>query len=137
MDKQHDFWREAQGLNPREFCFRCMNRLPAPDANCPHCGWDNHNRQNGEGELPFANLAHKCIIGKALGRGGFGITYVGLNIGLEKRVAIKEYFPAEISRRADDGAHIVASRPEYEELYARGHKQANPGRAFQPDAVDR
>ena len=101
-----------------------VNRLPAPDANCPHCGWDNHNRQNGEGELPFANLAHKCIIGKALGRGGFGITYVGLNIGLEKRVAIKEYFPAEISRRADDGAHIVASRPEYEELYARGRAKA-------------
>ena len=116
--------REAQALNPREFCFRCMNRLPAPDEVCPRCGWNNQDRRNGEGELPFASLAHKYIIGKALGRGGFGITYVGLNIALGTRVAIKEYFPAEISRRADNGADIVASAPEYEELYNRGKQKA-------------
>ncbi|MBQ8074062.1 MAG: serine/threonine protein kinase [Clostridia bacterium] len=93
-------------LNPREFCFGCMNRLPELDGKCPHCGRDNHVRKNADDQLPFALLAQKYVIGRSLGRGGFGITYIGLNDRLEMRVAIKEYFPEGLSRRAKDGIHV-------------------------------
>ena len=39
------------------------------------------------------------IIKKVLGRGGFGITYLALDITLEKEVAIKEFFPEIYCRR--------------------------------------
>lgn len=100
-------------LNPREYCFWCMTRLPSPDAKCPACGQDNHTRRNGDDQLPFSQLAGKYIVGHALGRGGFGITYVGLNNQLGKRVAIKEYYPEGLAVRADDHIHIAPAQPEY------------------------
>ena len=76
-----------------------MNKLPAPDAVCKACGRDNRTRKNNEGELPFALLAGKYLIGHALGRGGFGITYVGMNVmlgsGLQSRNISRRTFPPE------------------------------------------
>ncbi len=41
-------------------------------------------------------------IGRALGQGGFGITYEALDTNLEKTVAIKEYLPREFAVREGD-----------------------------------
>ena len=37
-----------------------------------------------------------------LGQGGFGITYKGIDIFLERPVAIKEFFPQDIAARMPD-----------------------------------
>ncbi len=111
-------------LDPRSYCFDCMKPLPSPDGICPACGKNNSVRRNSNGELPPANLANKFFIGRALGRGGFGITYVGMHCNLGTRVAVKEYFPADISRRAADGIRIEASSPEYTEMFEQGKRKA-------------
>ena len=109
---------------PEEYCFWCMSKLPSPNGVCKVCGKNNEHRENGAGELPFALLAGKYLVGHALGRGGFGITYIGMNIMLEKRVAIKEYFPEEIARRSADRIHVEANAPEVAEQYENGKRQA-------------
>src|SRR5262249_14552076 len=38
-------------------------------------------------------------LGKVLGQGGFGITYLGSDVRLRRPVAIKEFFPEGCSRR--------------------------------------
>ena len=41
----------------------------------------------------------KYVVGRVLGQGGFGITYIGWDLALERKVAIKEYYPSgQVSR---------------------------------------
>lgn len=44
-------------------------------------------------KLPEGLLLNKTYsVGACLGEGGFGITYLGFDVNLEKKVAIKEFF---------------------------------------------
>ena len=67
---------------------------------CPHCGFDPRSVEGIEYALPMGTiLAGKYLVGRVLGQGGFGITYVGWDIALERKVAIKEYYPSgQVSR---------------------------------------
>jgi serine/threonine protein kinase len=48
----------------------------------------------------------RYYIGRALGQGGFGITYLGWDNVLSARVAIKEYFPLSLVTRGADGQSV-------------------------------
>lgn len=63
-----------------------------------------HNQFLPEGTLLF-NATYR--IEKVLGHGGFGITYLATNIHLNKKVAIKEFFPSTFCSRDDSSSRIV------------------------------
>ena len=73
------------------------------------------------GELrPGTTLMNKYVIGRKLGRrGGFGITYLGADTNLQRRVAIKEHLPRDLADRRRDGRTVVALR-HAEDLFRRG-----------------
>lgn len=74
-------------------CFGCMNH--AQTFPCKHCGYDPSLDLPEQFQLrPGVILNGKYVVGKVLGQGGFGITYIGWNLALDSKVAIKEYFPA-------------------------------------------
>jgi len=79
-------------------CLGCME--PFQGCPCPKCGFDPKNVKGAEYALPLETiLAGKYLVGRVLGQGGFGITYIGWDIALERKVAIKEYFPTgQVSR---------------------------------------
>lgn len=59
--------------------------------------------------LPFGTmLFHNTFrIEKVLGNGGFGITYLAHDISLDRKVAIKEFFPKDYCDRNSDTSHIT------------------------------
>ena len=58
--------------------------------------------------LPDSTLqGGKYKIVKILGQGGFGITYLAIQTGLERRVAIKEFFMKECCERNADTHHVT------------------------------
>ena len=79
-------------------CLGCMEDFQ--DYPCPNCGFTPGEEQGYEYMLPLQTiLAGKYLVGRVLGQGGFGITYIGWDIALERKVAIKEYYPSgQVSR---------------------------------------
>ena len=78
-------------------CYGCME--PLEGSVCPRCGWhagsDNQPHQLGVGTL----LRDQYVIGRALGQGGFGITYLGWDRYLDMKVAVKEFYPSALVAR--------------------------------------
>lgn len=63
-------------------------------GNCPRCGYDlNHMKAESHQLQPFSILAGKYLVGKVIGEGGFGISYIGIDLNLEITVAVKEFYP--------------------------------------------
>lgn len=79
-------------------CFGCMEEIHGYP--CPVCGFDPAQAAAPNYVLPYgAILNGRYIVGKMLGRGGFGITYIGFDLMLQRKVAVKEYFPSgQVSR---------------------------------------
>lgn len=103
-----------------EFCPRCMQ--PVNGDKCPHCGSDVHVKATNA-QLPVGTILETGIsryqIGVALGQGGFGITYIAMDLRSHQRVAVKEYFPNLCAQRGDD--HIsVFPKPNRESMFMGG-----------------
>ena len=83
------------------FCYSCMQQLPDNVGDvCPHCMEKLDIEYDSDMCLkPGSILQGKFIVGKLLGSGGFGNTYIGWNDLLKCKVAIKEYFPKQLSSR--------------------------------------
>jgi len=57
---------------------------------------------------PGATLRHNSYrIESVLGQGGFGITYLATDISLDKKVAIKEFFPKDYCGRESATSHVT------------------------------
>lgn len=79
---------------PVQYCMKCMSRRAAGTAACPRCRTPYDQPGTNPNSLkPGHILKGKYLVGEVLGQGGFGITYIGLDLVLEQKVAIKEYFP--------------------------------------------
>lgn len=103
-------------MNINNICLNCM-REKSSNGTCPYCSNSNNIKAPSHHIKPGSILNGKYLIGKALGEGGFGITYFGLDLNLNYKVAIKEYYPHEFAKRADANTNqvrkIVTARGDY------------------------
>ncbi len=83
------------------YCKGCF-RDKAGELQCPHCGFSEGDGPESPLHLkPGIILNNKYLIGRALGQGGFGITYLAWDINLNIKLAIKEYFPQDLATRSE------------------------------------
>ena len=105
-------------------CYGCMK--PKTEGTvCENCGYSSDSA-NALHQLPVGTvLQDQYVIGKVLGQGGFGITYLGWDQYLDIPVAIKEYYPSGMVMRestislnvadcgADDGTRFRNNRERF------------------------
>lgn len=79
-----------------QICPYCMYIL-SEETCCPGCGKKPEAYRPSSHHFPPGTRLHdRYLLGRVLGEGGFGITYLGLDTELERRVAVKEYFPTRL-----------------------------------------
>lgn len=87
-------------VDPNRLCMGCMELLENTSVPCPKCGFSLKDYQQPEnGMPPYEILNGKYLVGKVIGIGGFGITYIGWDFYQSKKVCIKEYFPKGVAKR--------------------------------------
>ena len=79
-------------------CIVCGQPMEKNSA-CDCCGYRD-GQANAPHQLPVGTLLKgQYRIGRVLGQGGFGITYLGWDTYLNVPVAIKEYYPSGLVMR--------------------------------------
>lgn len=92
-------------MDYNHLCLGCFREKNAEQKICPYCSFNEeaYNKKAVEKMcLPAGTvLQGKYLIGKTLGAGGFGITYLAFQLNLDRMVAIKEFFPSNIAVRSE------------------------------------
>lgn len=106
-------------IEGRKICENCF--AETTETVCSACGYDPENGVNDPTLLaPGTVLLERYIIGSVIGKGGFGITYLALDTASEKKVAIKEYFPYTMARRAVGNTTVTVSSEENTKAFELG-----------------
>ena len=102
-------------------CMGCMREYDDQFDICPYCGYDFHAKAKQSYHIPPGSvLQGRYIVGKVLGFGGFGVTYVGKDYLMDRKVAIKEYLPSEFATRMPTQQKITVYSGDKEEQFKEG-----------------
>lgn len=89
---------------------------------CTVCGFSNAVKRDIRALPVGIRLNKRYIVGRVLGIGGFGITYVVFDTETNERLAVKEYFPAEWAMRTPPDTQIVPNSQAKDSLYQHGQE---------------
>lgn len=108
-----------------KLCYHCMSQLSNDKGStCPVCGKSlDLEEQKPRFLKPGTVLGGKFIVWYHLGSGGFGNTYIGWDQVLQRKVAIKEFYPEQYCGRGQDGLTIVVTDENLIPRYQRGLQQ--------------
>lgn len=105
-------------IDIEHLCPGCMHQRKYLSQSCPNCGYPNRQIHATGALPPFTILSGRYLLGCPVGKGGFGITYIAMDLPKEEIVAIKEFFPAELAIR-DEESDAVLPASEDKALYFR------------------
>lgn len=102
-------------------CMGCMEEYDDELEVCPYCGYIEGTKAKVPYHIqPGAILVFRYIVGKVLGYGSFGVTYLGWDCLLEKKIAIKEYLPNEFATRAEGTSEVTVFDGEKAQQFTMG-----------------
>src|SRR4051812_30317432 len=106
-------------IQPESRCEGCMEPVSGPV--CAICGWTRGMPPDTPlSLLPRTILAGKYLLGRMLGCGGFGITYLALDLNLDRKLAIKEYFPRSVATRDTNHQTVLAINTQSKGAFDHG-----------------
>lgn len=102
-------------------CLGCMELFGDEFELCPHCGYVVGTAAEEAIHMEPGTILHdRYIIGKVLGYGGFGVTYIAWDGKLEQKVAVKEYLPGEFSTRMPGQSRVTVFNGDKSEQFHDG-----------------
>ncbi len=105
------------------YCPYCVSKIEQGNT-CPYCDGALRYRPKAHQLKPGTLLNGKYLVGRVLGEGGFGITYVGRDLTLDMKVAIKEYYPNSMATRSDTGdSSITLVNWTFSDEFKKGREQ--------------
>ena len=114
-------------MKPKEtyLCYNCFKEIPEGNGPCPYCGFDlSENVKKYPVALEAGTVLNgRYIVGRVLGQGGFGITYLAYDQSLKARVAVKEYMPNDMAARV--GTTVSVAMKSRAEDFTYGLEQFN------------
>ncbi|MCD7847428.1 MAG: serine/threonine protein kinase [Oscillospiraceae bacterium] len=107
-------------MDETRYCPYCMTPVKENGV-CPACGLTEGSYVPAQHHLlPGTVLQDRYLIGRVLGEGGFGITYVGRDTRLGVKIAVKEYYPVGNAARNNLESVTVTSSSRTTGTYEKG-----------------
>ena len=107
-------------INGKHLCESCFCEM-TEGTFCTQCGYNPSVTANDPTMLkPGSVLLGKYVVGRVIGKGGFGVTYVAYDVTTQKKVAIKEYFPYGVALRAPSTTTVSVSSMDNAEAFRMG-----------------
>ena len=105
----------------KRLCMGCMQEYDDQYQICPYCGYVYGTAAEQPYHMePGTILLNRYIVGKVLGFGGFGVTYIGWDYVMGRRIAIKEYLPSEFATRMPMQTQVSVYSGEREKQFEEG-----------------
>ncbi|MFI3212877.1 MAG: protein kinase [Eubacteriales bacterium] len=102
-------------------CMGCMKDIEGEYEVCPLCGYIKNTPPREAYHLPPETvLQGRYLVGKVLGYGGFGVTYIGFDAVLERIVAIKEFLPSTFATRVPGETLVTVYQGEATNQFGAG-----------------
>lgn len=101
-----------------KICIYCMSGTITGGV-CTYCKRPAGNDADRPAQtLParFLLCGRQYYLGRVLGNGGFGITYLAWDQKNNRRVAVKEFFPRHLAVRGEDGIRVIVHQQQREEF---------------------
>ncbi len=106
-------------LGNKVLCSGCF--APIKKEPCRKCGFSEESYVPDSMTLPVGTvLMGNFVIGRVLGRGGFGVTYLAYDVKYGKVIAVKEYFPIELALRRPGETGLMVRDRKSAELFKSG-----------------
>lgn len=108
-----------------QFCPGCLRDAEFENGVCTKCGFD----MNGYTVMPHHLVPGTLVkqrykIGRVLGEGGFGITYIGIDTVLNLKVAIKEfYMSGYVNRNHDASPNVFATLGIHRDTFEKNREK--------------
>lgn len=100
-------------IDPNQVCYHCMQVHDSQPSVCPHCHSPCTFKQDNIRAMPIKTILNgRYLIGNMLGCGGYGVTYLALDLQLDQRVVVKEYMPSNDCTRENDRLTLSCVNPE-------------------------
>ncbi len=105
-------------IENRQLCESCFSEVKS--FPCPVCGFLGAEHTEDTIALPCGTvLDNRYVIGRFIGKGGFGITYLAYDKQTNNVIVVKEYYPMGIAYRSSDFT-ITLTDEKSESIFRKG-----------------
>lgn len=106
-------------ISGKSLCENCFAEITSEP--CPVCGYSPQDHISDPTVLSSGSvLQGRYAVGRVIGKGGFGVTYLAYDIKHDEKIAVKEYYPYGIALRNPESTIVSVSTEEAADIFKSG-----------------